>query len=66
VAVISFHSLEDRMVKHAFTELERLGVARRITRKPVEADEAEARTNPRSRSAKLRVIEVGAEIASGR
>ena len=66
VAVISFHSLEDRMVKHAFTELERQGVARRITRKPVEAEEAEIRLNPRSRSAKLRVIEVGAEIASGR
>ncbi len=66
VAIISFHSLEDRMVKHAFAELERLGVARRITRKPVEADEAEMRQNPRSRSAKLRVIEVGAEIASGR
>jgi len=66
VAIISFHSLEDRMVKHAFAELERLGVARRITRKPVEADEAEARTNPRSRSAKLRVVELVAEIASGR
>lgn len=66
VAVISFHSLEDRMVKHAFADLERQGVARRITRKPVEADEAETRLNPRSRSAKLRVIEVGAEIAPGR
>ncbi len=66
VAVISFHSLEDRMVKHAFAELERQGFARRITRKPVEAEEAEIRLNPRSRSAKLRVIEVGAEIASGR
>lgn len=66
VGIISFHSLEDRLVKHAFAELERLGVARRITRKPVEADEAEMRLNPRSRSAKLRVIEVGAEIASGR
>ena len=66
VAIISFHSLEDRMVKHAFAELERLGVARRITRKPVEADEAEMRMNPRSRSAKLRVVEVGVEIASGR
>jgi 16S rRNA (cytosine1402-N4)-methyltransferase len=66
VALISFHSLEDRMVKHAFAELERQGVARRITRKPVEADESEMRLNPRSRSAKLRVIEVSAEIVTGR
>lgn len=65
VAIISFHSLEDRVVKHAFADLERQGVARRLTRKPVEADEAEVRGNPRSRSAKLRVLEVGAEIAPG-
>jgi len=52
LAIISFHSLEDRLVKRAF-----LGDARleRITRRPVVADAAEAEANPRSRSAKLRL-----------
>lgn len=50
--IISFHSLEDRLVKHAFRGDSRLEV---ITRKPVEATEAEISQNPRSRSAKLRV-----------
>lgn len=60
VAVISFHSLEDRRVKQAFTALasEADGQRwRRITRKPEVATSAEAVANPRSRSAKLRVIE---------
>ena len=52
LAIISFHSLEDRLVKQAF-----LGDARleRITRRPVVADPAEAEANPRCRSAKLRL-----------
>ena len=52
LAIISFHSLEDRLVKQAF-----LGDARldRITRRPLVADPAEAEANPRSRSAKLRL-----------
>jgi 16S rRNA (cytosine1402-N4)-methyltransferase len=50
--VISFHSLEDRRVKTAFLSDERL---ERITRKPLVADAAEQESNPRSRSAKLRV-----------
>lgn len=50
--IISFHSLEDRLVKHAFREDERLEV---VTRKPIEASEFEIANNPRSRSAKLRV-----------
>lgn len=53
-AVISFHSLEDRQVKEAFRDDPRLNV---LTRRPVRAGEAEIDTNPRSRSAKLRVAE---------
>ena len=49
--VISFHSLEDRIVKQAFRDRE---CWESLTRKPVVADEAEIRANPRSRSAKLR------------
>lgn len=56
VAIISFHSLEDRLVKHAFADLHRQGLATRLTRKPVVAQEDERRDNPRSRSAKLRAI----------
>lgn len=54
IAIISFHSLEDRMVKHAFKDSELLQV---ITKKPIVATEAEIAQNPRSRSAKLRVAE---------
>ncbi len=52
LAIISFHSLEDRRVKQAFLADERL---ERITRRPLVAEAAEAETNPRSRSAKLRL-----------
>jgi len=52
--VISFHSLEDRRVKHAFRDDPRLAV---LTRKPVTATPGELATNPRARSAKLRVAE---------
>jgi 16S rRNA (cytosine1402-N4)-methyltransferase len=55
VAIISFHSLEDRIVKWAFRES---GTWEILTKKPVEADEAEEATNPRSRSAKLRVAKL--------
>ncbi len=54
MAVISFHSLEDRRVKEAFLADERLKV---LTRRPVRPDEKEIADNPRSRSAKLRVAE---------
>lgn len=49
--VISFHSLEDRRVKHALRDSEALAV---LTKKPVEAGDAECQENPRARSAKLR------------
>ena len=54
MAVISFHSLEDRRVKDAFRADERLAV---LTRRPVGPDEKEVTDNPRARSAKLRVAE---------
>ena len=54
LAVISFHSLEDRRVKTAFVGDDRL---QRVTRKPLVATEAEAEANPRSRSAKLRIAQ---------
>jgi 16S rRNA (cytosine1402-N4)-methyltransferase len=51
LAIVSFHSLEDRLVKRAFLEA---GTWRRLTTKPVVASRAETEQNPRSRSAKLR------------
>jgi 16S rRNA (cytosine1402-N4)-methyltransferase len=57
MCVISFHSLEDRMVKETFRKLEKEGEMRVITKKPVTPSEGEQRRNPRSRSAKLRCAE---------
>jgi 16S rRNA (cytosine1402-N4)-methyltransferase len=56
-AVISFHSLEDRRVKHAFADLVGTGQAILLTKKPITASSEEIASNPRSRSAKLRGIE---------
>ena len=53
-AIVSFHSLEDRRVKHAFRDDPSLTV---LTRKPITAAPEEIQTNPRARSAKLRVAE---------
>lgn len=53
-AAMSFHSLEDRLVKNAFRDDPRM---EQLTRKPVVASEAEVAANPRSRSAKLRIAE---------
>jgi 16S rRNA (cytosine1402-N4)-methyltransferase len=57
LAVISFHSLEDRIVKDSLREGARQGVWEILTRKPVTAGEEELERNPRSRSAKLRAAE---------
>jgi 16S rRNA (cytosine1402-N4)-methyltransferase len=56
VAVISFHSLEDRRVKQAFVALEKSGLATRLTRKPTRASDEEIAINTRSRPAKLRAV----------
>ncbi len=63
VAIISFHSLEDRPVKRAFADLERDGLATRLVKRPVTPGDAEAAANPRSRSAKLRAVRVAAGTA---
>jgi 16S rRNA (cytosine1402-N4)-methyltransferase len=54
IAVISFHSLEDRLVKWAFRSRQDLRV---VTKRPLGASEEELKNNPRARSAKLRVAE---------
>lgn len=56
--VISYHSGEDRATKRAFRRWEQTGVARVVTRKPLGPSMEERRSNPRSRSAKLRAAEI--------
>ncbi|MCK5269348.1 MAG: 16S rRNA (cytosine(1402)-N(4))-methyltransferase RsmH, partial [Sedimentisphaerales bacterium] len=55
IAIISFHSLEDRLVKYNFRENHKNGDYEILTKKPLVADNEERQQNPRSRSAKLRV-----------
>jgi 16S rRNA (cytosine1402-N4)-methyltransferase len=57
LVVISFHSLEDRIVKDALREGAKQGLYRVLTKKPVTASPEEVERNPRSRSAKLRAAE---------
>jgi len=58
LAVITFHSLEDRIVKHAFRSLAQAEAALRVvTRRPTNPSDDEVARNPRARSAKLRAIE---------
>ena len=57
LAVISFHSLEDRIAKDSLREGARQGIWEILTKKPVTAGEEEMERNPRSRSAKLRAAE---------
>lgn len=54
IAIISFHSLEDRIVKNAFREN---SILEAITKKPIEATDLELTRNPRARSAKLRIAQ---------
>ena len=56
-AVMSYHSLEDRMVKHEFQRLHKQGTLHILTKKVVQPGEEELAANPRARSAKLRVAE---------
>jgi 16S rRNA (cytosine1402-N4)-methyltransferase len=58
LAVIAFHSLEDRIIKHTLRDLEQAGEPIKVlTRKPVTPSDEEVQINPRARSAKLRVTE---------
>jgi len=57
MSIITFHSLEDRIVKRAFVKLKEDGEAKIITKRPMIPKEEELKLNPRSRSAKLRLIE---------
>ncbi|MCU0660313.1 MAG: 16S rRNA (cytosine(1402)-N(4))-methyltransferase RsmH [Candidatus Pacebacteria bacterium] len=57
IAVISFHSLEDRIVKHFFKDMAALGTANIVTKRPIVPTEEEIQHNPRARSAKLRILE---------
>ncbi|MEK7087696.1 MAG: 16S rRNA (cytosine(1402)-N(4))-methyltransferase RsmH [Patescibacteria group bacterium] len=57
IAVISFHSMEDRVVKDFFRELGKKKIGTVVTKKPITPGEEEQQNNPRSRSAKLRIIE---------
>lgn len=57
LAVIAFHSLEDRIVKEYFKKLDREKQGNILTKKPIVPDDAEMEENRRSRSAKLRVFE---------
>jgi len=56
-AFISFHSLEDRRIKHAFADLAKSGRAKLLAKKPITPTADEICDNPRSRSAKLRGLE---------
>lgn len=57
LVVISFHSLEDRIVKNTFKEFNKQGLGKIITEKPIMPDALEIKENSRSRSSKLRVFE---------
>ena len=65
MAVITFHSLEDRIAKHTFRALQDEGIGFRIrTKRPIVPGEAEVERNPRARSAKLRAAEQSGQESS--
>lgn len=64
LAIITFHSLEDRIVKHTFRSYEQEGIAARVNKKPIVATEEERTNNPRSRSAKLRILQKHENVSS--
>lgn len=55
--MLSYHSLEDRQVKQSFQRLAQEGLLKVLTKKVIQPSDAEIATNPRSRSAKMRVAE---------
>ena len=57
IAIITFHSLEDRIVKRTFLDWEHQGLGKRVNKHVIVPDRSEVVSNPRSRSAKLRVFE---------
>jgi 16S rRNA (cytosine1402-N4)-methyltransferase len=58
VAIISFHSLEDRLVKNYFKQMAKKGYAEILTKKPITPTKEEIKNNPRSRSAKMRAVKI--------
>jgi len=58
VVIISFHSLEDRLVKNHFRQMAKEGTVEILTKKPIVASEEEIKINPRSRSAKMRAAKL--------
>jgi len=58
VAIISFHSLEDRIVKNHFRKYAKVGQLIILTKKPITASKEEVQINPRARSAKLRIAQL--------
>lgn len=56
MVIISFHSIEDRVVKHFYKQKKELGLATVVTKKPIVATQEELEENRRARSAKLRVL----------
>ncbi|MEA2701954.1 MAG: rRNA (cytosine1402-N4)-methyltransferase [Candidatus Parcubacteria bacterium] len=64
IAVISFHSIEDRIVKQMFRDASHEGKGTLVTRKPLTASAEETARNPRARSAKLRIFAANVEGAA--
>jgi len=62
ICVLSYHSLEDRIAKNTFRNLEKEGQVKRLTKKPMRPFQAELAQNPRARSAKLRAVEKNENI----